>query len=85
MIVDSHCHLNHFDAPGVRDAVEQAVSSGVLLMQTVCTTLAEFPELLKIANEYKQVYASVGVHPCDSADGELVSAEDLIKLAQDEK
>ncbi|MCU7611450.1 TatD family hydrolase [Anaplasma capra] len=85
MIVDSHCHLNHFDDSEVCGIVSQAVDAGVTLMQTVCTTLKEFPALLKISNDHKQVYASVGVHPCNSTEGESVSAEDLIQLAQGDK
>ena len=85
MIVDSHCHLNYFDKESVRGVIERAVSHGVLLMQTVCTTLDEFPELLEIAGSYEQVYASVGVHPCNVARGEKVSAEDLVELTKNNK
>ncbi|RCL20202.1 LuxR family transcriptional regulator [Anaplasma marginale] len=85
VIVDSHCHLNHFDDSAIQDVVKQATDAGVALMQTVCTTLSEFPTLLKISSNHKQVYASVGVHPCNSAEGESVSAEDLIELARGEK
>ncbi|MDD9362947.1 MAG: TatD family hydrolase, partial [Anaplasma sp.] len=63
MIVDSHCHLNYFDSANLRDIINRACAVGVSLMQTVCTTIEEFPVLLEIANGYEQVYASVGVHP----------------------
>ncbi|ASI48171.1 MAG: TatD family hydrolase [Anaplasma ovis] len=85
MIVDSHCHLNYFDDSTIQDVVDRATDAGVALMQTVCTTLSEFPTLLKISNNHKQVYASVGVHPCNSVEGELASVEDLIELAKGEK
>ncbi|MDB1135771.1 TatD family hydrolase [Candidatus Anaplasma sp. TIGMIC] len=85
MIVDSHCHLNYFDPEEVRGIVDRANAVGVSLMQTVCTTMQEFPTLLEIANNHEQVYASVGVHPCNSAKGEQVSADDLIKFTQEEK
>ncbi|MFV9838950.1 MAG: TatD family hydrolase [Aaplasma endosymbiont of Hyalomma asiaticum] len=85
MIVDSHCHLNYFDKKTIQEVVEKAVSHDVTLMQTVCTTLEEFPDLLEIANNYKHVYASVGVHPCNVAKGEQVSAEVLIELTKSDK
>ena len=47
-------------------------------MQTICTELAEFEEVLSIANRYDGVYCSVGVHPNDSSNAEIVSVQDLV-------
>ncbi|WP_433846481.1 TatD family hydrolase [Anaplasma phagocytophilum] len=85
MIVDSHCHLNYFDSASLRDIIDRACAVGVSLMQTVCTTIEEFPVLLEIANSYAQVFASVGVHPCNSAKGEFSSVDDLVAFAQNNK
>lgn len=79
MIVDSHCHLNYYDPEKIKDVVERAVANGVKVMQTVCTTMSDFPEIIAIADTYDCVYASVGVHPCNSAKGEFVSTEDLLE------
>ena len=85
MIVDSHCHLNYFNLCEIQDVVSRAEENNIKLMQTVCTTITEFPNLVKIAETYKQVYLSVGVHPTNSADGEFVSASELVNLAQHDK
>ena len=85
MIVDSHCHLNYFDPCEIQNIIFRAEENNVKLMQTVCTTIAEFHDLIKIAENYNQVYVSVGVHPTNSADGELVSADKLVNLAQHPK
>ena len=85
MIVDSHCHLNYFENSEIRSVINRAMAEGVRLMQTVCTTMSEFPALLEIAEEYEQVYASVGVHPCNSANGETISAEEIVKLTENSK
>ncbi|WP_339047931.1 TatD family hydrolase [Candidatus Mesenet endosymbiont of Phosphuga atrata] len=84
MIVDSHCHLNHFSQKEVEKVITNAKESGVGIMQTICTTISEFADLLKIAHSYAQIYTSVGVHPSNT-DDEYISAEDLIKLTTDKK
>ena len=85
MIVDSHCHLNYYDPENVKDVVDSAVAKGVMVMQTVCTTMSDFPAILAIANTYECVFASVGVHPCNSAKGEFVSTEDLLEYTKNAK
>jgi len=49
------------------------------VMQTICTEVAEFEEVLAIAVANEGVYCSVGVHPNDSAKQDLVEAEWLIE------
>ncbi|KJV59308.1 hypothetical protein [Anaplasma phagocytophilum] len=39
-----------FDSASLRDIIDHACAVGVSLMQTVCTTIEEFPVLLEIAN-----------------------------------
>ncbi len=85
MIVDSHCHLNHFSQQEIEQVIANAKASNVGVMQTVCTTINEFADLLKIAHSYTQVYTSVGIHPSNAAEGEYISAEDLILLTMDKK
>ncbi|KJV68694.1 TatD family hydrolase [Candidatus Neoehrlichia procyonis] len=85
MIVDSHCHLNYFSCDEIQCIIDKAEKNNVLLMQTVCTTISEFPDLLDIANKYRQVYASVGVHPSNSAEGEYISVEKLVDLTSHKK
>ncbi|WP_339045203.1 TatD family hydrolase [Candidatus Mesenet endosymbiont of Agriotes lineatus] len=85
MIVDSHCHLNYFSQEERDKVIADAKANDVGIMQTICTTISEFADLLKIAHSCVQVYTSVGVHPSNAATGEYISTEDLIKLTTDEK
>lgn len=86
MLVDSHCHLNFPDFVQDLDMViERARAAGVGVMQTICTDMAEFDEVLSIAKRYEGVYCSVGVHPNDSGKTEIVSAKELISKTSDEK
>lgn len=79
MLVDSHCHLNFPDFKDDLDAVvARARDAGVGVMQTICTEMAEFEEVYAIAERYEGVYCSVGVHPNESGEQEVVSTEELI-------
>ena len=50
----------------------------------VSVTLDKFPEVLSLAEQYENFYASVGVHP-DYEDIEEPSVEQLVRLAQHPK
>jgi len=79
MLVDSHCHLNFPDFKDDLDGVvERARTAGVGVMQTICTEMSEFDEVHGIAERYEGIYCSVGVHPNDSGEQKIVTAEELI-------
>lgn len=77
--MDSHCHLNF---PDYKDDIDQVIAnakaSGVGVMQTICTEMAEFNEVHEIAKSYDGIYCSVGVHPNDSANAEIADLEELL-------
>lgn len=80
MLVDSHCHLDHFR--GEVDAViGRAHDAGVIAMLTISTTLAGFPEVLAIAEQHEHVFCTVGVHPHEAAAESTVTAAQLVRLA----
>ena len=86
MLVDSHCHLNFPDFKDDLDGViARAREAGVTVMQTICTEMAEFEEVSGIAERYEGVYCSVGVHPNDSGQQELVDIKELIAKSSHKK
>lgn len=84
LIVDSHCHLNHLDFTDVAEAIKRADAAQVGIMQTICTHLKEFPEILALTEQYSQVFCSVGVHPLNVDKG-IASSNELIELSQHPK
>jgi len=85
MFIDSHCHLNfpelveNLDELLVnmrRNEVSHALCVGV--------NLENFPEILSLAEQHEQIYASVGVHPDYELDAEPTQAQ-LVQLAQHPK
>lgn len=86
MLVDSHCHLNFPEfANQIDDVVARAVANDVAYMQTICTKLVEFPRILEIAKQHKNVWCSVGVHPNNMEEEPPFDSETLISLAKDDK
>lgn len=60
--IDSHCHLDSLEAdPG--EALERADAAGVKTMVTIGTDLPSSREAVRLASLYRQVYATVGIHP----------------------
>ncbi|PVZ68941.1 TatD family hydrolase [Pelagibaculum spongiae] len=94
MLVDSHAHLdrlklNKYDG-SLEKALDAAKEQGVDHILCVGIDLKTFPQVLKIAEDYDFVSASVGVHPLQDEDetnqNELApTVEKLVELAQHPK
>ena len=88
MLIDSHCHLDRLDLKnyegGLSDAIQAAFDEGVTHMLCVSIDLETFPEVLKIAENYPQIFASVGVHPL-SENQQAPTVDNLIQLADHKK
>ena len=79
--VDSHCHINFpdlvADLPGV---LQRMQDNEVVAALCVAVNLADYPQVLALAEQHPNVYASVGVHP-DYEDVEEPSVARLVELA----
>ena len=54
-------------------------------MVSICTKIAEFPQIAAIAEAYDNIYCTVGVHPHDAAGHQNTTAAELIALSQHPK
>jgi TatD DNase family protein len=81
MFIDSHCHLDFPDLIADLPAVLATMRANrVLKALCVSVNLADFPNVLQLAVEHDELYASVGVHP-DYEDVEEPTVDGLCKLA----
>lgn len=73
MIIDSHCHLDRLKLEpyngDLSAAIAAAKARGVQQMVCIGISLGNIEEVIRIAQTYPEVVASVGVHPCDVASG----------------
>src|SRR3569623_1132125 len=85
-LVASHCHLDRLDLAklgGDLGAVlARAGDEGITRMLCVCIDLDNFPDVLRLAREYPQVYASVGVQP-NERDTRDHSVDELVEHARE--
>ncbi len=85
MLVDSHCHLDFPElAENLPSILEKMRENGVGAALCVSVTLEDFPKVLALAEQHKNLYASVGVHP-DYPDLREPSVPELVELAQHPK
>jgi len=65
-LVDSHAHLTYNRFDGERDdIVRRATEAGVGRIVTIGTSLETSRAAIALADRFDQVYAAVGIHPCD--------------------
>jgi len=83
MLVDSHCHLDRLDLTPydgcLAELISAAQATGVTGILCVAIDRTNIPVVLDIAEQFPQVYASVGVHPL-AQDAELTMTQ-LLALA----
>lgn len=81
-LIDSHCHINfeelHKRLPEILD---NAKSNGVAHMLCVSVNLEDFPQVIGLADEYPQISASVGVHPCYE-DVKEPTVDELVEIGK---
>lgn len=64
MFVDSHCHINFPElAARLPEIMCSMAQNQITHALCACVNLPDFPKVLAIAEQYPNVYASVGVHP----------------------
>ncbi len=68
----------------ISEVISSAKALGVEHMLCVSVDLETYPEILRLAEKYERIYASVGVHP-NSSMQEEVSRETLVELALNEQ
>lgn len=83
--VDSHCHINFPELSANLDEVLlQMQRNEVTAALCVAVNLADFSQVLALAEQHPNIYASVGVHP-DYEDVEEPGVARLVELAQHAK
>lgn len=87
-LVDSHCHLDHQQFRGdVEGLLERASAAGVRHFLTIGT--ADGPPVLdvaiRLAERFRNVWATVGVHPHDASKVDARTFDELRSLAKHPK
>lgn len=82
MFVDSHCHLNYKGLVEDQVAViARAREAGVDAMLNISTRESEWDDVLAVAEQHGDIWASVGIHPHEADQHPEVDARKLIARA----
>ena len=85
MLVDSHCHLTYepmvSDIQNVLDLCEQNQVSKIL---TIGTNLETSKKSIQIAESYKNIFCTIGLHP-NEAERDAVNFTEIKNLARSSK
>lgn len=82
MFVDSHCHLNYKGLVEDQMAViARAREAGVDAMLNISTRESEWDDVLAVAEQHGDIWASVGIHPHEADQHPEVDARKLIARA----
>lgn len=63
MLTDTHCHLTKEFFPDLDETIENAKKCDVTRFISAADSLASSIEMIDLANEYKDVYIALGIHP----------------------
>jgi TatD DNase family protein len=84
-LIDSHCHLSMIDLEkfdqDITNIIEAAKLNNVNEILNIAVNLTTFPQIIETANQFENVYASVGIHPCYDEEPET-TVEALSLLAR---
>ena len=77
-LIDSHCHLN-FEGLANRlpEVLAHMAEQQVKQALAISVSKSSFAEILSIAEQYPQIYATVGIHPDDPDTEEFILPEML--------
>lgn len=84
MLTDSHCHLDKVDLElfdnKFENMIQAAEEADVNRFLCVCIDTENFHSVLKPAQDFSNIYCSVGVHPTHK-DSHHPTVEELVELA----
>lgn len=85
-LIDSHAHLDLPDFnPDLSEVLNRATRAGVSSIVTIGIDIPSSKKAIELAAAYDNIYATVGIHPCDSAGATDEALTELAALAADPK
>jgi TatD DNase family protein len=86
MLIDSHTNLHgETYAEDLEAVMQRAADAGVSGMIAICCRLADFEEVVAIAERFDNVWCTIGAHPHHAKDRPDISADELVEIAQHPK
>ena len=79
MIIDSHCHLDYEPmSSNLKEVIDRAIRNNVKYLLSISTTNESYDKILKIVNNYKNVYGTYGIHPHETKNYTSLICDEII-------
>ncbi len=86
MLIDSHCHINFTElSTNLDDYLQQMVDNDVRYALCVATRPDNIDEVIRIAEERNNIFATVGIHPDEKLPEFGLTEEFLLKHSEHPK
>lgn len=85
MLIDSHCHLDMFEAAERDDLLARAEAAGVGEVVTIGTRLGQSRQVIELAAKRDRVWCTVGIHPNNAGEEPVPEPETVAALAGHKK
>ena len=83
MLIDTHAHLDYTDYdPDRAEVIARATEAGVTEIISIGTQIDSSARALELAENFPNIWATVGIHPCDVDNAPDGAVERLRALAQ---
>jgi TatD DNase family protein len=79
-MIDSHCHLADAQFTDLDAVLQRAAEAGVDRCITIADTLAEARKCVALAESYRQLFCTVGVHPHAAKEWTAETGEELERM-----
>ena len=80
MIIDSHCHLEYEPmSSNLKEVIDRAFKSNVKYLLSISTTDESFEKILKIIENYKNIYGTYGIHPHETKNYLSITFDQIVK------
>ena len=77
MLIDSHCHLDHWPPEAIAPLLATARSAGVTEFVTISTRLTQAAELRALTEAHPDLWCTVGIHPHNAGEGRVPTPEEI--------
>ena len=80
MIIDSHCHLDYEPMnSNLKEVINRSIKNNVKYLLSISTTDESFKKILQIVEMYNNVYGTYGIHPHETKNYKMLTANDIVK------
>ncbi len=81
MLIDSHCHLDHWQEEERAGLIARAREAGVGTLITIGVRMRQAETVKAIAEAHPEVWCTVGIHPHNAAEEPVPEVAALVALA----